>query len=136
MAIHDVEMDPVGPGLIHRADFLADLGKVGCEHGWGNEQRAHRLFPGVLSPREVTRQKGRGNAPDPAAGSFQLLFKSPSRTRLSAVATIASWFERGAQPSRRLALSLLALRTLPSCGTAGRTEGARRAARRTSQLGS
>jgi hypothetical protein len=62
MPVHDVEMDPVGAGLIYRKDFLAGLGKVGREQGRGNEQRAHRLFPAAELPGEVTRQGGRGNA--------------------------------------------------------------------------
>src|ERR1700681_1697582 len=50
------------------------------------------------------------------AALFELSFSSLSRTRLSAVATIASSFGRGAQPSRRLAFSLVAFFTLPSSG--------------------
>ena len=56
---------------------------------------------------------------------FGLSFSSPSRTRLSAVATMDSSFERGDQPSRRLAFSLVAFFILPSsgriCFTAGST---------------
>src|SRR5258708_14912752 len=66
---------------------------------------------------------------------FGLSFRRPSRTRLSAVATRASSFEYGAQPSTRLAFSLVAFFTLPSSGTINFTAGSRMAARRTSQFG-
>ena len=67
---------------------------------------------------------------------FGLSFKSPSRTKLSAVATMESSFERGAQPSMRLAFSLVAFRILPSSGRICFTAGSRHAAMRTNQSGS
>ena len=43
MAVHDVDVDPVGPGLIDRAHFLAEPGEVGGEDG-GGDQRACGLW--------------------------------------------------------------------------------------------
>jgi hypothetical protein len=71
----------------------------------------------ALSSREATVRKGRGQgragvpATGAAAGGF---LRSPNRTRLSAAATIASSFERGAQPSSCRAFALLAFLSLPS----------------------
>ena len=50
------------------------------------------------------------------AARFGLSFKSPSRTRLSAVATMASSLERGAQPSTRLAFSFVRVLALAELG--------------------
>ena len=61
---------------------------------------------------------------------------NPSLSRLSAVATIASSLERGTQPSRRVAFSLVAFRFRPSSGTMPRAAGLFRAERRTNQFGS
>jgi hypothetical protein len=48
-------------------------------------------------------------------GSFLVLpFNSPRRTKLSAVATMDSWFDRGAQPGMRLGFSLVAFFIWPS----------------------
>ena len=45
MAVHDVDMDPVGAGGIDRADFLAELGEIGGEDRRGDNERAlHRLL--------------------------------------------------------------------------------------------
>jgi hypothetical protein len=68
-----------------------------------------------------------------AAGGF---LRSPNRTRLSAAATIASSFGRGAQPSSCRAFALLAFLSLPSSGRNSRAGRLRNAAMRTSQSGS
>ncbi len=70
------------------------------------------------------------------AAFFGLSFRRPSRTRLSAVATIASSFDRGTQPSKRLAFSLVAFFTLPTSGRISFMAGSRSAAMRKSQSGS
>ena len=45
MAVHDVDMDPVGAGGIDRAHFLAELGEIGGEDRRGDDERAmHRLL--------------------------------------------------------------------------------------------
>ena len=47
MAVHDIEMDPVGAGLVDRADLLAQPGEVGGEDRGGNKDGslAWRLAP-------------------------------------------------------------------------------------------
>src|ERR1700734_3648989 len=57
------------------------------------------------------------------------------RNRLSAVAMIASSFERGAQPSNRDAFSWLPFLVLPSSGSSSRTVGLNSAVTRSTQLG-
>ena len=48
MAVHDVDMDPVGAGGIDRADLLAELGEIGGEDRRGDDERTvhgvHLLF--------------------------------------------------------------------------------------------
>ncbi len=44
MAVHDVHMDPVGAGRIHRAHLFAELGEIGGQYGGRDEKRAvHRI---------------------------------------------------------------------------------------------
>ena len=43
MAVHDVDMDPVGAGSVDRADFLAKFGEVGGEDRRGDKERAPHL---------------------------------------------------------------------------------------------
>ena len=46
MAVHDVDMDPVGAGGVDRAHLLAELGEVGGQDRWGDGERAmHRMSP-------------------------------------------------------------------------------------------
>ena len=42
MAVHHVDVDPVGARLVDRADFLAELGEVGGEDRRGDESLEHR----------------------------------------------------------------------------------------------
>jgi hypothetical protein len=61
MAIHDVDMDPVGTGGIDRAHLLAEFGKIGREDRWGDDERAlHRILRGFNV--RVTRRLRAGNA--------------------------------------------------------------------------
>ena len=41
MAVHDVDVDPVGAGLVDRAHFLAELGEVGGQDRGSNERTGH-----------------------------------------------------------------------------------------------
>ena len=41
MAVHDVDVDPVGAGLVDRAHFLAELGEVGGQDRRGDERGGH-----------------------------------------------------------------------------------------------
>ncbi len=43
VAVHDVDMNPVGAGCVHRADFLAELGKIGGEDRGRDDERASHL---------------------------------------------------------------------------------------------
>ena len=47
MAIHHVDMDPVGPGLVDRAHLGAEIGEVGGEDRWRNQQRPAHGTPFV-----------------------------------------------------------------------------------------
>ena len=48
MAVHDVDVDPVGAGRVDRADFLAELREVGGEDRGGDERRGHaRRLDGI-----------------------------------------------------------------------------------------
>ena len=40
MAVHDIDMDPVGAGRIDRAHLLAELGEVGGEDRRRDDERA------------------------------------------------------------------------------------------------
>ena len=40
MAVHHVDVDPVGAGLVDRAHFLAELGEVGGQDRGGDERAA------------------------------------------------------------------------------------------------
>ena len=39
MPVHDIDMDPVGAGLVDRAHLLAELGKIGGEDRRGDDER-------------------------------------------------------------------------------------------------
>jgi hypothetical protein len=41
MAVHDVDMDPVGPGHVDGADFLAQPRKIGRQDRRGNQGCGH-----------------------------------------------------------------------------------------------
>jgi hypothetical protein len=36
MSVHDVAMNPIGPGLLNAAHFMAQSGKIGGENGGGD----------------------------------------------------------------------------------------------------
>ena len=40
MPVHHVDMDPIGAGGLHRADFLAQLGEIRGQDGWRDKERA------------------------------------------------------------------------------------------------
>ena len=44
MAVHHVDMDPVGAGLIDGADLVAELGKIGGKDRGGDDERAVQAF--------------------------------------------------------------------------------------------
>jgi len=69
------------------------------------------------------------------AAFLALFFNSPNRTKLSPVATRASSFERGAQPSTRLAFSLEAFFFFASSGRISFVAGSRKARRAVQLLG-
>ena len=60
MAVHHVDMDPVGAGRFDRADLLAELGEVGRQDRGRDDQRAHFWPPDAV---RLTRWRPRGNAP-------------------------------------------------------------------------
>ena len=41
MAVHHVDVDPVGAGLVDRADLLAEPGEVGGQDRRGNQRSGH-----------------------------------------------------------------------------------------------
>ena len=61
MAVHDVDMDPVGAGGVDRAHLLAELGEIGGEDRRCDNQRAwHGASPSVAV--RVTCRWRSGNA--------------------------------------------------------------------------
>ena len=40
MAVHDVDVDPVGAGLVDRTHFLAEAGEIGGQDGGGDDHGA------------------------------------------------------------------------------------------------
>ena len=44
MAVHHVDMDPVGAGVIDRAHLFAQPGKIGGQNGWGDKERPDHQF--------------------------------------------------------------------------------------------
>ena len=69
-------------------------------------------------------------------GLFAAVFQKPEPHQALGRRHHGTAFERGAQPRRRRAFSLVAFFLLPSSGTIWPTVGSRNAARRTSQFGS
>ena len=41
MAVHHVDVDPVGAGLVDRADLLAEPGEIGGQDRRGDERAGH-----------------------------------------------------------------------------------------------
>ena len=66
MAVHDVDMDPVGAGGVDRADFLAELREIGGEDRRGDNERAMHQglidIAGFAGAVRLTRHAGTGNA--------------------------------------------------------------------------
>ena len=58
VAVHHVNMDPVGAGGVDRAHLLAELREVGGENGRCDKKRAHGMS---CYPIEVTRAREAGN---------------------------------------------------------------------------
>src|SRR5689334_11396370 len=112
----------------------ADSIRVPGEYQTHRDAHSRTSHPQYAPWPALARRSAAAPPPEKAAGGY--FFRSPSRTRLSAVATMASSGERGAQPSRRLAFSPVAFLLLPSSGRICLTAGSRSAAMRTSQFGS
>ena len=45
MAVHDVNMNPVGASFHDRADFLAELGEISGQNRRGDDKRCHLIRP-------------------------------------------------------------------------------------------
>jgi len=61
VAVHHVDMDPIGAGRIHRAYFLAELGEVRRQDRRGDDEWAlHRLLA-KISYRSSPRRRGPSN---------------------------------------------------------------------------
>ena len=59
MPVHHVEMDPVGAGLIDRADFLAQFGEIGGQdRGCDDEGTRRKLLGHVRFPEHVRVRNG------------------------------------------------------------------------------
>ena len=70
MAVHDVEMDPVGAGGFDRAHLLGELGEVGGQDRRGDDERAlHRALREIIGVRLTCRCRA-GNAPRREAAGF------------------------------------------------------------------
>src|SRR2546430_17567600 len=41
MSVHDVAMNPIGPGLLNAAHFIAQSGKIGGQDGGGDQNASH-----------------------------------------------------------------------------------------------
>ena len=41
MSIHDVAMNPIGPGLLDPTDFIGQSGKIGGQNGGGDQDPMH-----------------------------------------------------------------------------------------------
>ncbi|MND80444.1 hypothetical protein D3C80_722160 [compost metagenome] len=48
MAIHNIDMNPVGTRFKHGIDFLAQARKVCGKDGWGDCDRTHSCLPGRM----------------------------------------------------------------------------------------
>src|SRR6516225_5380446 len=74
MAVHDVDMDPVGAGRVDRAHLLAELGEVGRQDGWSDGERAmHRglRFDVRLTLPHHKRRSRSESLPDVWAGDIE-----------------------------------------------------------------
>ena len=68
VAVHDIDMDPVGPGHIDRADLFTQFGEVGGQNRRGDDQRAAHRFLANFVVR-LTRPRGWGNPAAPAVAA-------------------------------------------------------------------
>jgi hypothetical protein len=41
MSVHDVAMDPIGPGLLNPVHFIGQSGKIGGKNGGGDQNASH-----------------------------------------------------------------------------------------------
>src|SRR5437762_8426128 len=44
MAVHDVEMKPVGTSVFHTMDLRFEIREIGGENGWSNQNRSHGVM--------------------------------------------------------------------------------------------
>ena len=44
MSVHDVAMNPIGPGLLNAAHFIAQSGKIGGQDGGGDQNASHGVM--------------------------------------------------------------------------------------------
>ena len=80
MAVHHVDVDPVGAGRVDRAHFLAEPGEIGGQDRRGDERRGHGdPISGYLARRGQARATKKPSSP-PCASS------SPGRMRSQPVA--------------------------------------------------
>ena len=47
MAVHDVDMNPIGTGADNRPDFFAEIGEIGGQYRGRNDQRRHLVLPDI-----------------------------------------------------------------------------------------
>ncbi len=76
MAVHDIDMDPVGAGGLDATDFVTQFGEVGRKNRRRDDQRAHGSSPNAV---RVTRGAARGNAPREVCLSRPLFSLNPAR---------------------------------------------------------
>src|SRR5262249_47644078 len=95
MAVHDIDMDPIGAGGVDRAYFLAEFGKIGGQDGRRDDERTrHGILPSLCV--RVTRHFRPSNASDAwqtaicdpcrldrCYGKFQKAAEVPWRARMS-----------------------------------------------------
>ena len=54
MSIHDVAMNPIGPGLLNPANFIGQSGKIGGEDGWRDKDPMHGVMESFEGSRHDT----------------------------------------------------------------------------------
>ena len=76
MAVHHVDVDPVGAGRVDRPHLLAEPGEVGGQDGWGyDEGRGHQVL--FQFAARLTRAPGAGNAASRAAAALRSRHELP-----------------------------------------------------------
>lgn len=53
VAVHDVAMNPIGPGGLNFADFIGEIGEVCGEDGWGDEDHKLQELQGYKSYKRI-----------------------------------------------------------------------------------